>query len=170
MMSRVSELARKFDLSTEALLLAEAAYSSETFMQERLIQRNGFWGTFREALNSDLSHLLMGLTRIGIGFIPVVGSATDLYELLSGKDFLAGSELTTSQRALTAVGLLIGQGKLVRGIAPSILRTAHGLGAEREVKEAVGYANKLIKSRKIAGKSWSATRRWQPSLYFTRNS
>ncbi|HEY9197872.1 MAG TPA: hypothetical protein VIR60_00810 [Gammaproteobacteria bacterium] len=49
---------------------------------------------------------LQTIIDIGVGFIPYVGDAVDLAEFLSGHDKW-GNELTTLERAITGVGLLI---------------------------------------------------------------
>lgn len=147
-MRRVSELVRKYHLEKEIVGLDDSLSSAQSFMQERLIQKYPLWGTFRNQLSGNIAHLLATLGRIGIGFIPVVGSATDLYELLLGKAFLTGENLSPTQRAITATGLLIGQGNLFRQAGAKIIKTAKSLRTESEVTAAIEKASELISKAK----------------------
>jgi len=49
---------------------------------------------------------LQSILDVGVGFIPFVGDAVDAAEFLSGHDKW-GNELTTLERAITGVGMLI---------------------------------------------------------------
>ena len=59
----------------------------------------------------ELEDTLYGdMLRVGIGFVPIAGDAADIYELLEGKDFISGQELTWQGRLLSGVGLIAGSG------------------------------------------------------------
>jgi hypothetical protein len=59
----------------------------------------------------ELEDTLYGdMLRIGIGFVPIVGDAADIYELFNGKDFVSGQELTWPGRLLCGLGLVAGSG------------------------------------------------------------
>lgn len=65
-MSRVIDFADTYHLSKENLLLDSKPY--ETFMQERLIQKDPLWGSFNPRLNTRLSFLVASLAYCKIGF------------------------------------------------------------------------------------------------------
>ncbi len=44
----------------------------------------------------------------GLGFVPVLGSVKCLAESISGRDFITNTELSSSDRALSAVGAIPG--------------------------------------------------------------
>lgn len=63
------------------------------------------------AILSDLEKVLYeSMARLGIGFTPLVNDVADLYELLTGKDFVSGDSLSALDRALSGVGVVIGSG------------------------------------------------------------
>lgn len=63
---------------------------------------------FADRIMESIDGAIVPMTRIGIGLIPFVGDATDIYECLVGKDALSGAELSVSDRALALTGVLIG--------------------------------------------------------------
>jgi hypothetical protein len=56
------------------------------------------------------SVLYQSMARVGVGFTPVIGDVADLYELLTGKDFLNADKLTWGERLLSGIGLIAGSG------------------------------------------------------------
>ena len=75
----------------------------------------------RNALVDRLEGTLYGaMLRLGIGFIPVVNDVTDICELLTGKDFVSGAKLTGSERLLSGLGVIVGNGAAYRYAQRSI--------------------------------------------------
>jgi len=67
------------------------------------------------AILSDLEKILYeSMARFGIGFTPVVNDVADLYELLTGKDFVNGSSLSSVDRTLSGFGVIVGSGAAYR--------------------------------------------------------
>jgi hypothetical protein len=67
------------------------------------------------ALLTDLEKLLFeSMAKAGIGFTPVLGDVSDLYEAISGKDFLSGKPLSADERLASAVGIVLGSGSAYR--------------------------------------------------------
>lgn len=61
------------------------------------------------------------MARFGLGFTPIFGDVADIYELLTGKDFLNGQDLRWGERLLSGVGIVVGSGAGYRYAA----RAAH---------------------------------------------
>jgi hypothetical protein len=62
------------------------------------------------AYAETMQGLVHATTRIGIGFVPVVGTALDLCEAMTGKEWClpSGRELSTEERIFSATGAAIG--------------------------------------------------------------
>lgn len=81
------------------------------------VQRIGLNPVIDEDPNlfTDLEKTLFEtMARLGIGFTPFVNDVADVYELLAGKDFVSGKDLTVFERALSGVGVLVGSGVTYR--------------------------------------------------------
>lgn len=72
------------------------------------------------AISTQVDHTVALVGRVGIGFIPVVNDVVDLYELFRGREFGTGRRLTPEERTLSAVGVLIGNGRLYREAAQGL--------------------------------------------------
>lgn len=69
----------------------------------------------RETLQQELEQTLYEeMFRLGIGFTPIVGDVADLYELLTGNDFVSGKQLSANDRILSGLGLIAGSGAAFR--------------------------------------------------------
>jgi hypothetical protein len=63
------------------------------------------------SLLAELEDLLYGsMLRLGIGFTPGLNDVADIYELLSGKDFVSGQTLNMPERLLSGIGIIAGSG------------------------------------------------------------
>ena len=66
-------------------------------------------------LLSDLEKTLYeDMARLGLGFTPIVNDIVDIYELLAGKDFVSGDDLSFSGRVLSGIGVIAGSGASYR--------------------------------------------------------
>lgn len=66
-------------------------------------------------LLSDLEKALYAdMARLGVGFTPVVNDFADLFELLTGKDFISGNTLAPFERTMSGVGIVVGSGASFR--------------------------------------------------------
>ncbi len=66
-------------------------------------------------LLKDLEKLLYEtMLRLGIGFTPGLNDVADIFELMSGKDFLTGEKLSLFERVLSGVGVIAGSGQAYR--------------------------------------------------------
>lgn len=90
-----------------------------TFMKEILSQDTPIWAN-QEEIERKIENILALLGRLGVGFIPVVGDAVDLYEFLTGEEFGTGYKLSFNERVITVAGLLAGSGKVWREAANGI--------------------------------------------------
>ncbi|HVK62287.1 MAG TPA: pre-toxin TG domain-containing protein [Bdellovibrionales bacterium] len=102
------------------------------------------------SLLAELEEALFGsMARLGIGFIPVVNDAADLYEVFVGRDFASGERLSSSERALSALGLAIGSGAGYRFAqravhSPPAYLDDFSRGLERTSGKAVGLTSSTI--------------------------
>jgi hypothetical protein len=93
----------------------------------------------------DLEGLLYeSMLRFGIGFTPGVNDVADIYELLTGKDFLTGNSLSTFERSLSGVGVIAGSGQAYRYAnrvlnAPSKYVVEFERGIEKVGSKTVGF-------------------------------
>ncbi len=77
------------------------------------VQRIGVTPSFRDKVDllRKLRNVLFDtMLRIGVGFVPVLNDVADMYELLSGRDFINNLPLSLSDRLLSGLGLLAGSG------------------------------------------------------------
>ncbi len=66
-------------------------------------------------LLTDLEKVLYeDMARLGIGFVPLVNDVADVYELLTGKDFISGKSLSLADRMLSGLGVIAGSGAAYR--------------------------------------------------------
>jgi hypothetical protein len=103
------------------------------------------------AYAETMQGLVHATTRIGIGFVPVVGTALDLCEAMSGKEWClpSGRELSTEERIFSATGAALGG--VVKYYA-GVKNVGVGAGAIVVAKETaeVGddFAKALLKNRR----------------------
>ncbi len=147
-MSRISELTRKYHLTAKDL--SRSRYRQEQkhpphrkFMEERVEQPFPLWGLGDSEIASSIQNLLGTLSRVAVGFIPVVNDAVDLYELVSGKAFLTGEELGTGARLVTALGLIAGSGLAWREALTDIKSTVLETGLSSETKGLESVLNQV---------------------------
>lgn len=85
--------------------------------QRQDVQRIGLAGKEpqEQSLISELEYVLFdSMLRVGVGFTPILGDVADLFELLTGKDFLTNKDLDWNGRLLSGVGLIVGSGQAYR--------------------------------------------------------
>ncbi|MFH1830520.1 MAG: M48 family metalloprotease [Pseudomonadota bacterium] len=109
-MEELSGLTKFYDLESHA-----------NFMKEILSQDSPLWDS--EVLAKKISDILILISGLGVGFIPMVGDAVDLHEFLTGRDYFTQSELSFSERVLSAAGLLAGSGPGWRRVANALDET-----------------------------------------------
>ncbi|WP_437926866.1 hypothetical protein WMF37_48860 [Sorangium sp. So ce291] len=107
-----------------------------------------------EAYAGVMQTLVHATTRIGVGFVPVVGPALDLCEAVTGKAWClpSGEELSTEERIFSGVGFGLGAvGPMWRavktssGLRPSAIRVA---GEIAEIEEAFA---RIVKTNRVRG-------------------
>lgn len=89
--------------------------SDDLFMMELVRVPKAWW----QPENIDWAKLNQALgliARMGVGTIPVVGDAIDLYEVLTGRDYYTGIELTYGERVALALGVIAGSGQQWRAV------------------------------------------------------
>jgi Zn-dependent protease with chaperone function len=133
---------------TYADLYAEISFPSANgaFMEERVLQLYPAFGGFSAQLRSQISETLTALSRVGIGFVPYVGSSIDFYELVTGNEFFTGEPISTMGRALCAVGMVVGAGSTLRTFEKALAREAVLTG---DVSEAITWAQRISKESRI---------------------
>ncbi|WP_437646772.1 hypothetical protein [Sorangium sp. So ce362] len=107
-----------------------------------------------EAYAGVMQTLVHATTRIGVGFVPVVGPALDLCEAVTGKAWClpSGEELSDEERIFSGLGFGLGAvGPMWRvvktsgGLRPSAIRVA---GEIAEIEEAFA---KIVKTNRVRG-------------------
>ncbi|WP_437876185.1 hypothetical protein [Sorangium sp. So ce513] len=107
-----------------------------------------------EAYAGVMQTLVHATTRIGVGFVPVVGPALDLCEAVTGKAWClpSGQELSDEERIFSGLGFGLGAvGPMWRavktssGLRPSAIRVA---GEIAEIEEAFAQ---IIKTNRVRG-------------------
>jgi len=97
---------------------------------------------------SDANQLMsLGTTvlDIGLGFVPGVSLAKDIYELCSGANLVTGQELSTLDRSFAAVGVLtLGYGDKLKVPVQAIAKIAQG--EAKWVGKTFEYADRMMKS------------------------
>ncbi|XXY46306.1 hypothetical protein WME91_40530 [Sorangium sp. So ce269] len=107
-----------------------------------------------EAYAEVMQTLVHATTRIGVGFVPVVGPALDLCEAVTGKAFClpSGRELSDEERIFSGLGFGLGAvGPMWRavktssGLRPAAIRVA---GEIAEIEEAFAQ---IVKTNRVRG-------------------
>ena len=75
-------------------------------------------GRMTSSLPSWLTFTPGEIVSIGVGFIPIVGTAQSVYEVVTGRDLITGEEV---HRGMALIGVLPG-GKLIRAAAEKAVR------------------------------------------------
>ncbi|WP_437319648.1 hypothetical protein [Sorangium sp. So ce385] len=111
-------------------------------------------GEGAEAYAGVMQTLVHATTRIGVGFVPVVGPALDLCEAVTGKAWClpAGRELSDEERIFSGMGFGLGAvGPMWRavktssGLRPAAIRVA---GEIAEIEEAFAQ---IVKTNRVRG-------------------
>ena len=155
MTQKLSTIVQEQKLTPEDFLSAKHNHlkkSGHSFMEERVIQDAPFQSDFRSVLADSLIDTLSTLARLGVSFIPYVGAAIDIHDLVTGKDFFTGESLSVTQRALTAAGLALGQGHLLREFAGELkgsrLFTQEVSASIREAEQ-IKSAENVVRSKRF---------------------
>ncbi|WP_437723201.1 hypothetical protein [Sorangium sp. So ce861] len=106
-----------------------------------------------EAYAEVMQTLVHATTRLGVGFVPVVGPALDLCEAVTGKAWClpSGRELSDEERIFSGVGFGLGaigpmwRGVTSSGLRPSAIRVA---GEIAEIEEAFAQ---ILKTNRVRG-------------------
>ncbi|WP_434047189.1 MULTISPECIES: hypothetical protein [Sorangium] len=106
-----------------------------------------------EAYGEMMQTLVHATTRIGVGFVPVVGPTLDLCEAVTGKAWClpSGRELSDEERIFSGVGFGLGaigpmwRGVTSSGLRPSAIRVA---GEIAEIEEAFAQ---ILKTNRVRG-------------------
>ncbi|XXY04703.1 hypothetical protein WMF26_37750 [Sorangium sp. So ce185] len=91
-----------------------------------------------EAYAGVMQTLVHATTRIGVGFVPVVGPALDLCEAVSGKEWClpAGRELSDEERIFSGLGFGLGAvGHVWHGVAAAGALPPRGIRIAGEIAE-----------------------------------
>ncbi|WP_437535704.1 hypothetical protein WME79_14990 [Sorangium sp. So ce726] len=107
-----------------------------------------------EAYAEVMQTLVHATTRIGVGFVPVVGPALDLCEAVTGKAWClpSGEELSDEERIFSGMGFGLGAigpmwraVKISSGLRPAAIRVA---GEIAEIEEVFA---KIVKTNRVRG-------------------
>ncbi|WP_438016096.1 hypothetical protein WMF18_35415 [Sorangium sp. So ce315] len=113
-----------------------------------------------EAYAGVMQTLVHATTRIGVGFVPVVGPALDLCEAVTGKAWClpSGEELSTEERifsgpgfGLGAVGPMWRAVKTSSGLRPAAIRVAGEIAEIEEVFAQIVKTNRVRGYKNLTG-------------------
>ncbi|WP_437966364.1 hypothetical protein WMF04_43310 [Sorangium sp. So ce260] len=113
-----------------------------------------------EAYAGVMQTLVHATTRIGVGFVPVVGPALDLCEAVTGKAWClpSGQELSDEERIFSGLGFGLGAvGPMWRvvktsgGLRPSAIRVAGEIAEIEEAFAAILRTNRLKSYKNLDG-------------------
>ncbi|HTN83948.1 MAG TPA: hypothetical protein VL242_09690, partial [Sorangium sp.] len=113
-----------------------------------------------EAYAEVMQTLVHATTRIGVGFVPVVGPVLDLCEAVTGKAFClpSGQELSDEERIFSGVGFGLGAvGPMWRavktssGLRPAAIRVAGEIAEIEEAFAAILRTNRLKSYKNLDG-------------------
>jgi len=142
--------------SSSQWMREEDSSSHDEFMME-LVRVFRPWWLGEDKSWQKINSTLSLLARMGVGTIPVVGDAIDLYELLTGRDFVTGEPLTFGERAASAFGVAIGAGQQWRAAVDGMggLKVPRSVSAvdPKEVKSVTDAVEEAIEGRSVFKKS-----------------
>ncbi len=134
----------------------ENSSANDEFMME-LVRVFRPWWLGEDKSWQKINSTLSLLARMGVGTVPVVGDAIDLYELLTGRDFVTGEPLTFGERAASAFGVAIGAGQQWRATVDGVggLKVPRGVSAvdPKELKSVTDAVEEAIEGRSVFKKS-----------------
>ncbi len=148
----VSNIIRKERITAQEFLIitpSGGGRTSDSFMEERVVNLRSKLGDYRSIVVARAQGILLGLSRIALGFTPYVGSAIDLYEVVRGKDFFSEEALSASDRALTALGFVIGQGGNLRRLEQAILPSIRNASEVRQIVRAAETEAKILGAENV---------------------
>ncbi len=153
-MQKVRTLAKDLNLLSQLKYLNKISKSDADadFMMESVKVLKPWWAP--EDINlKTLNNTLILLSQMAIGAIPVVGDAVDMYEVLTGKDFLTGESLTFGERTASAIGVLAGSGKIWRTVSKKLGVLKSKIIDEKELSKVTKVATDAIEESPILGKA-----------------
>ena len=107
-----------------------------------------------EEFRGTMKSIVHGATRIGIGFVPFVGTALDLCEAVTGKEWClpSGRQLTTGERVWSSLGFGVGKAvKVWKGVSTAAIST-EGKAVAAGIVSFGDDLGKLLKTKGI--KQW----------------
>lgn len=117
------------------------------FLNEPFKLMNPTWSVSSGDIKA-FQDFLNTIAHVGVGAIPVVGDAVDLYEILSGKDFISNEDLTFGERVVSSLSLLVGSGQSWRMVANAVEATG-----DRSVRSAMSQAAEYSNEANLFGTS-----------------
>ncbi|AGP41111.1 hypothetical protein [Sorangium cellulosum] len=107
-----------------------------------------------EAYAGVMQTLVHATTRIGVGFVPVVGPALDLCEAVTGKEWClpAGRELSDEERIFSGLGFGLGAvGPMWRAVKTSSGLRPAAIRVAGEIAEIEEFFAKIVKTNRVRG-------------------
>ncbi|WP_437323977.1 hypothetical protein [Sorangium sp. So ce381] len=107
-----------------------------------------------EAYAEVMQTLVHATTRIGVGFVPVVGPALDLCEAVTGKAFClpSGRELSDEERIFSGVGFGVAAiGPMWRAVKTSSGLRPAAIRVAGEIAEIEEFFAKIVKTNRVRG-------------------
>jgi hypothetical protein len=104
LMKRLSEINQSTSVWTEREL--DGRVRIKAFMQEALFMDAPSWNGIDGSIGKALRGVLSGLGHLALGGMPEIGSAVNVFEMMTGRDFVTGQDLNLHGIGLAFVGLV----------------------------------------------------------------
>jgi Zn-dependent protease with chaperone function len=133
--SQLSRIVQREKITySELAKLNASEIPGDRFMQERVLNSFNRYGNYHNQVASQVLGILEGIGRIALGFTPL-GAVIDFHDVVTGNDFFTGEKLSSWERALSAVGLAVGQGHTLRELAIGLRETKTFILEEKIVRQ-----------------------------------
>jgi hypothetical protein len=149
-MDEIRAVAKDLHILNEFKKSKPIMVGDDEFMMELVRLLRPLWKVSDKQLEK-IQEILSLAGRIGVGSIPVVGDAIDLYELLTGRDFFTDEPLTFGERVASGLGVVAGAGAQWRAVAKGL----GGLGFPARSIHNADEARKAIRVAQEASENGS---------------
>jgi hypothetical protein len=138
--SQLSKIVKREKITPKEIAsLSAKPVPGDHFMQEQVVNPFNRYGNYHDQVVSQVFGILEGISRIALGFTPL-GAVIDFHDVVTGTDFFTGEQLSQTQRVISAIGLVVGQGHNLRELEGVVI------GASAEVKALLRSSEQIVSS------------------------
>lgn len=159
-MQKIRSIAEDLNILSQLVYQNKISPLDNDFFMMESVKVQGPWWTPQNSNLKKLNDTLTLLGRMGVGTIPIVGDAVDMYEVLSGKDFFTNENLSFGERVASAIGIFAGSGKKWRSASKELEDLGEKVISkainEKEVSAVAKVAIEAIDDSPLLGKTGKA--------------